>query len=321
MSPASGATAVRDVTVSEVGPRDGLQSVKRTMPTALKHRWIAALAGAGLVEIEVGSFVSPKRLPQMADAAEVVAEAVKLPGVTILALVPNLIGAERAFGAGAHRVTMPVSVSREHSLSNIGKTPEEAVAEVRKVCALRDSMAADRRPSVEIGLSTAFGCTLEGLVPEDRVIEIAEMVATAGADSIGLSDTTGMGNPAQVRRLFKRLHGAVGDKAGGAHFHNTRGQGLANVVAALDVGVTTFDSSQGGLGGCPYAPGATGNIVTEDLVFLLEAMGLRTGIDIDRLIAARALVLEGLPGEPLYGQVPDAGLPKGFVPASLGRAA
>ena len=311
----------RDVLVSEVGPRDGLQSVGRAMPTAAKHRWIAALARAGLPEIEVGSFVSPKRLPQMADAAEVVAEAVKLHGVAILALVPNLMGAERAFAAGAQRVTMPVSVSREHSLGNIGKTPEEAVAEVAKVHALRDGMPADMRPLVEVGLSTAFGCTIEGVVPEDRVIEIAEMVAAAGADTIGLSDTTGMGNPAQVRRLFTRLKQAVGDKSGGAHFHNTRGQGLANVVAALDVGVTTFDSSQGGIGGCPYAPGATGNIVTEDLVFLLEAMGLRTGIDIDKLIAARAIVLEGLPGEVLYGHVPEAGLPKGFLPASYGRAA
>jgi hydroxymethylglutaryl-CoA lyase len=316
----AGSPMSRDVIVSEVGPRDGLQSVARAMPTAIKHRWVVALAEAGLPEIEVGSFVSPKRLPQMADAAEVVAAAVKLPGVAILALVPNLIGAERAFAAGAHRVTMPVSVSREHSLSNIGKTPEETVAEVEKVRALQDSMPAGRRPLVEVGLSTAFGCTIEGPVSEDRVIAIAEMVAAAGADSIGLSDTTGMGNPAQVKRLFRRLKQAVGDKAGGAHFHNTRGQGLANVVAALDVGVTTFDSSQGGIGGCPYAPGATGNIVTEDLVFLLEAMGLRTGIDIEKLIAARAIVLEGLPREALYGQVPDAGLPKGFVPASFGRA-
>lgn len=317
----SAGDAVRDVIVSEVGPRDGLQSVARTMPTPVKHRWIAALANAGLAEIEVGSFVSPKRLPQMADAAEVVAEAVKLPGVTVLALVPNLLGAERAFAAGAHRITMPASASREHSLSNVGKTPEEAIAEVGKVCTLRDSYPAARRPGVEIGISTAFGCTMEGVVSEDWVVRMAALLAEAGADSIGLSDTTGMGNPAQVRRLFQRLRAEIGDKAGGAHFHNTRGQGLANVVAALDVGVTTFDSSQGGIGGCPYAPGATGNIVTEDLVFLLEAMGLRTGVDLDRLIAARAIIRDGLPGETLYGQVPEAGLPKGFVPASVGRAA
>lgn len=311
----------RDVTVSEVGPRDGLQSIARTMPTEVKQRWIAALAHAGLSEIEVGSFVSPKRLPQMADTAAVVGSARAISGLVVLALVPNLKGAEAAFAAGVDKITMPVSASRQHSLSNIGVTPEQAVDAVRAVRAFRDALPPGYRPEIECGLSTAFGCTFEGAVPEDRVIELAGMLAEAGADSVGLSDTTGMGNPAAVRRLFKRLGAEVGDRAGGAHFHNTRGLGLANVVAALDVGVTTFDSSQGGIGGCPYAPGATGNIVTEDLVFLLEAVGLRTGIDLERLIAARAVVLEGLPGEALYGQVPEAGLPKGFVFVSERRAA
>ncbi|MDX3806704.1 hydroxymethylglutaryl-CoA lyase [Bosea thiooxidans] len=307
--------STRDVLVSEVAPRDGLQSVRQSMPTATKHRWIAALAGAGLAEIEVGSFVSPKRLPQMADTGEVVREAVKLRGVTILALVPNLIGAERAFASGAHKVTIPVSASRSHSMQNVGKTPEEAIVELGKICALRASLPAEELPGVEAGLSTAFGCTIEGAVPEDDVIRLAVAMAQVGVDSVGLSDTTGMGNPAQVRRLFTRLRAELGEKAGGAHFHNTRGQGLANVVAALDAGVTTFDSSLGGIGGCPYAPGATGNIVTEDLVFLLEAMGLRTGIDLDKLVAARDIVREGLPGEAIYGHVAEAGLPKGFVPA------
>lgn len=304
-----------DIIVSEVGPRDGLQSLQRSMPTPAKHRWIAALATAGLHEIEVGSFVSPKRLPQMADAAEVVQEAVKLPGVTILALVPNLKGAERAFAAGVEKVTVPVSASRLHSLRNIGKTPEQAVAEVRAICALRDATTTLLPRGVEVGISTAFGCTLEGPVSEDWVIDLAERLAEAGADSIGLSDTTGYANPTQVKRLFRRLRRTIGEKTGGGHFHNTRGQGLANVVAALEAGVTTFDSSQGGLGGCPYAPGASGNIVTEDLVFLLESMGLRTGIDIERLIAARDAIIEGLPGETLYGHLPDAGLPKGFQTA------
>jgi hydroxymethylglutaryl-CoA lyase len=304
-----------DILVSEVGPRDGLQSVKRTMPTAAKHRWIAALAAAGLREIEVASFVPPKLLPQMADAGEVVREAVKIPGLVVLALAPNARGAENAMAAGAHKITMPVSASREHSLKNIRMTPEEAVAQVARVVELRDALPGGRRPAVEVGISTAFGCTMEGTVPEDRVMQLAAMLAKAGADSIGLSDTTGYANPVQVRRMFARLKREIGERLGGAHLHNTRGQGLANVVAALDAGVTTFDSSQGGLGGCPYAPGATGNIVTEDLVFLLEAMGLRTGIDIGKLLAARPLVLEGLPGEPLYGHLPDAGLPKGFVRA------
>ena len=310
-----------DVVVSEVGPRDGLQSIARTMPTEAKHRWIAALAAAGLPEIEVGSFVHPGRLPQMADTAEVVRAAVELPDVAILALVPNLKGAQRAIAAGAPRLTVPVSASRLHSQSNVGMSPEQAVEGVAQMCALRDSLPADRRPGIEVGLSTAFGCTLEGAVDEGWVIALAERVARAGADSVGLSDTTGSGDPAQVKRMFKALRRAVGDRAGGGHFHNTRGQGLANVVAALEADVTTFDASQGGLGGCPYAPGATGNVVTEDLVFLLEAMGLRTGIDLGRLIAARGVIQDALPGEPLYGHVPDAGLPKGFRTASARRSA
>ncbi|MCJ2070810.1 hydroxymethylglutaryl-CoA lyase [Methylobacterium sp. J-030] len=310
-----------DVVVSEVGPRDGLQSIARTMPTAAKLHWITALAAAGLPEIEVGSFVHPGRLPQMADTAEVVQAAGDLRDVTILALVPNIRGAQRAFAAGTPKLTVPVSASRLHSQSNVGMTPEQAVEDVARMCVLRDSLPAGQRPGIEVGISTAFGCTQEGPVDEAWVIQLAEMAARAGADSVGLSDTTGSGNPAQVRRMFKALKRALGDRAGGGHFHNTRGQGLANVVAALEADVTTFDASQGGLGGCPYAPGATGNVVTEDLVFLLEAMGLRTGIDLDRLIAARAVIREALPGEPLYGHVPDAGLPKGFRSASDRRNA
>ncbi|RTL67553.1 MAG: hydroxymethylglutaryl-CoA lyase [Hyphomicrobiales bacterium] len=306
-----------EVVVSEVGPRDGLQSIKRMMPTDAKIAWIKALAATGLPEIEVGSFVNPKLLPQMADTAEVVSAALQLDGPAILALVPNLRGAERAFAAGVHRVTMPVSASRAHSLSNINMTPEQAVEQVAAVCSARDSLAksngAGRRVAVEVGLSTAFGCTMEGPVSEDWVVHLAGLVAKAGADTVNLSDTTGMGNPAQVKRLFRRLHAEVGNKAGGAHFHNTRGQGLANVVAALEVDVRTFDASLGGIGGCPYAPGASGNIVTEDLVYLLEAMGLRTGIDIEALVAARLHILSALPGEALYGHVPEAGMPKGFV--------
>jgi hydroxymethylglutaryl-CoA lyase len=305
-----------DILVSEVGPRDGLQSIKRAMPTAIKHRWIAALAGAGLREIEVGSFVSPKLLPQMADAEAVVKEAVEIPGLTVLALVPNLKGAERAIAAGAHKLTVPTSASREHSMANVRKTPEESIEEVRKIVELCESLPEGRRPTVEAGISTAFGCSLQGMVSEDWVIQMAGLLVEAGAQSVGLSDSVGYANPTQVKRMFTRLKREIGEKAGAAHFHNTRGQGLANVVAALEAGVTTFDASQGGIGGCPYAPGATGNIVTEDLVFLLESMGLRTGIDLERLIAARAIISEGLPGEPIYGNVPDAGLPKGFVYAA-----
>jgi hydroxymethylglutaryl-CoA lyase len=301
-----------DILVSEVGPRDGLQSIKRAMPTEAKHRWIRALAEAGLREIEVGSFVPPRLLPQMADAAEVVREAVRIPGITVLALAPNLKGAQNAVAAGAHKVTLPVSASHAHSLSNIRMSCDDAVAQVKTICDWRESLPEGARPEIEVGIATAFGCTQQGAVDEDWAIDMAVRCARNGADSVGLSDSVGYANPVQVKRMFKRLIAELGDRAGGAHLHNTRGQGLANVVAALDAGVTTFDASQGGIGGCPYAPGATGNIVTEDLVYLLESMGLDTGVDIGKLIAARAILEEALPGEPLYGFVPSAGLAKTF---------
>lgn len=300
-----------DVLISEVGPRDGLQSVSATMPTEAKRRWIAGLFAAGLAEIEVCSFVPPKLLPQMADAAEVVRHAITHPGLTVMALVPNVRGAAAALAAGAHKLTLPVSASHAHSLANVRKTPDEMVAELAAVCRLRDERAPHVK--VEAGISTAFGCTLQGVVEEDEVIRIALAAAEAGADDVGLSDTTGMANPAQVRRLFKRLAAALGAKAGAAHMHNTRGLGLANCLAAYDVGVRTFDSSQGGLGGCPYAPGASGNVVTEDLVFMFEAMGIRTGVNLERLFAAREQLKAGLPGEPIYGMTPEAGLPKGWA--------
>lgn len=305
-----------DVLVREVGPRDGLQSIQRAMLTAEKHRWIAALAEAGVRAIEVGSFVSPKLLPQMADAAEVVGRARAIPGLTVAALAPNLRGARDAFAAGVHEVVIPVSASNEHSLANVRLTTEQAISEVKKICELRDSLPAGQRPLVEAGVATAFGCSLAGPVPEDWVIEVAVRLATAGADFVHLSDTVGYGNPAQVKRLTARLKREIGAKLGAAHLHNTRGQGLANAVAALEAGATALDASLAGLGGCPYAPGATGNIVTEDLVFLLESMGLRTGIDLEKLIAVRAILTAALPGEPLYGHLADAGLPKGFRPAA-----
>jgi hydroxymethylglutaryl-CoA lyase len=305
------------ILISEVGPRDGLQSIKSVMPTAAKLKWISALAAAGLREIEVGSFVPPKLLPQMADIREVVAHALTIPGLHVAVLAPNLRGSQNAFEAGVHKVTLPVSVTDEHAMANVRKTTAQLIDEVRNVVALRN----EQFPGIEIeaGLSVAFGCTIAGTVTDDQTLRMCHAMAECGVDEIGLSDTSGYANPAQVRRLFRRLQAEVGDKAGGAHFHNTRGQGLANVVAALDAGVTTIDSSQAGLGGCPYAPGATGNIVTEDLAFLLEAMGYDTGIDIDSLIAARAILAQALPGDALYGHVQDAGLPKGFT-YSNGRA-
>ncbi|MCA0213639.1 MAG: hydroxymethylglutaryl-CoA lyase [Proteobacteria bacterium] len=306
------------VLVSEVGPRDGLQSIKRTMPTEAKQRWIRALAASGLREIEVGSFVHPKWLPQMADAEDIVRDAVQIPGLTVLALVPNLKGAQRAMAAGAHKITVPIAASQLHNMANVRMTCEESIDAVAGICRLRDD--AGSKTEVEVGIASAFGCTREGRVSEDWVMEMAVRLARVGVDSIGLSDSVGYANPAQVRRMFRRLISELGSKAGGAHLHNTRGQGLANVVAALDAGVTTIDASQAGIGGCPYAPGATGNIVTEDLVFLLESMGLDTGIDIDKLVAARAILAEALPGEPLYGHVPDAGVTKGFAYADPARS-
>jgi hydroxymethylglutaryl-CoA lyase len=252
----------------------------------------------------------------MADTGEIVAFSRKIPGVKVVALAPNLKGFQRAVEAGAHKVTFPVSASRMHSESNVRMTPDEAIAEAKRICELRDRLPPGKRPVIESGLSTVFGCTLEGAVSEDEVVRLAVASVEAGCDEVGLADTTGYANPEQIKRVFMKVRAAIGDKLGGAHLHNTRGLGLANVVAGLEVGVRTFDSSLGGLGGCPFAPGATGNIVTEDLVFMLEAMGLKTGIDIDKLLAIRELVAAGIPGEMLYGYVPAAGVTKGFVPAS-----
>jgi hydroxymethylglutaryl-CoA lyase len=282
------------------------------MPTAAKFAWLNALHAAGLREIEVGSFVPAQLLPQMADVAAVVRHALTLPGLTVMALVPNLRGAQAALAAGVHKLTIPVSASAAHSLANVRKTREQMVSEVRAIVALRNAVAP--QVPIEAGIATAFGCTIQGRVEEDDVVSLAEQLIAAGADESGLSDTTGMANPAQVRRLFRRVFAAIGDKTGAAHLHNTRGLGMANCLAAFDVGVRTFDASQGGLGGCPYAPGASGNVVTEDLVFMFEAMGVHTGIDLAKLIAARPALQAGLPGEPLYGMTPAAGLPPGFAP-------
>ena len=315
MSAAGGrAGAAIDVTVSEVGTRDGLQNIDAILPTEAKKAWIAAEAAAGVPEIEVGSFVPPRLLPQLADTAELVRFARTLPGLNVAVLAPNLQGARAALAEGAHHISMPLSVSETHSLANVRKSHAQMLDEIAAVAAAVAAQPSAARPTLEVSLSTAFGCTLEGPVPEDRVVAMAERAIALGANEVGLSDTTGYGNPSQVRRLTERIRAAVGrERLTGIHLHNTRGQGLANVMAALEAGITTIDSSLGGLGGCPFAPGASGNIVTEDLVFLLEAMGLRTGIDIDRLLAVRTDVQAALPDETLYGFVAEAGLPKGFA--------
>ena len=300
-----------DILISEVGPRDGLQSVTSIMPTAAKKAWIAAEAAAGCREIEVGSFVPAKLLPQLADTAEVVAFARTIAGLTVAALVPNAHGAEAAIVAGAHKITLPLSVSESHSLANLRKTHDQVLAEAKAIGALIRALPANQRPHFEGSLSTVFGCTIEGPIPDAQIARVAEGVMAAGCDEVGLADTSGYADPAAVKRVVTLVRGAVGaDAVTGIHLHNTRGLGLANVLAGLEAGLTTFDSSLGGLGGCPFAPGASGNIVTEDLVFMLEAMGLSTGIDIPRLLEVRKIVADALPSEELYGFVAEAGLPR-----------
>jgi len=299
-----------DIEVSEVGLRDGLQSISQIMPTEDKKRWIKALALAGIPEIEVGSFVPARIFPQLADTMDVAKYARTIEGLKVAVLVPNLKGAEQAIMAGVHKLTIPFSVSETHSLRNVNRTHVQMLNEVKNIVELIRRLPIDERPTIEGALSTAFGCSIEGSVPEDRVVEIAVALMEAGCDEVGLSDTTGYANPVQVKRLIGKVWSAIGhEHLTGIHLHNTRGQGLANVLAAVEVGITTIDSSMGGIGGCPAAPGASGNIVTEDLVFLLEAMGLKTGIDFDRLIAARNVVATALPDVELYGFTPDAGLP------------
>lgn len=293
-----------DILISEVGPRDGLQSISRVMPLEAKKRWIAAEAAAGVREIEVGSFVPASLLPQMADTAELVAFARGIKGLNVVALVPNAKGAARAVEAGVHAMSMPFSMSETHSLKNVRKDHPAMLAEIARAAAI----ACAGGVHFAVGLSTAFGCTMEGAVSEDQVVRLAEAAVEAGAQELSLSDTTGYADPAQVRRLVRKVRAAVGaDKLTTLHLHNTRGLGLANVVAGLEEGITTFDASLGGLGGCPFAPGASGNLVTEDLVLMLNAMGMKTGIDLEKLLGVRAILTEALPGEPLYGFTPDAG--------------
>ncbi|MDQ5980524.1 MAG: hydroxymethylglutaryl-CoA lyase [Verrucomicrobiota bacterium] len=301
------------IRISEVGLRDGLQSIDRVMPTEAKKAWILAEVAAGVTEMEVGSFVPPSLLPQMADTAEIVAFARMVPGLEVVALVPNLKGAESAIKAGVNKMSIPFSMSETHSLKNVRKDHAAMLDQIAAIAALVAAQPEGRRPHFEVGLSTAFGCTIEGPVAEDQVVRLAEQTIAAGVAEVCLSDTTGYANPAQVRRLVRAVKAAVGtDRLNTLHLHNTRGLGLANVLAGLEEGITTFDSSMGGIGGCPFAPGASGNIVTEDLVFMLEAMGLHTGIDIARLAEVRRIIAGALPGEPLYGFIPEAGVPIGF---------
>lgn len=295
------------IIVSEVGLRDGLQSLKTVMPTASKLAWMDAAYAAGIRCLEVGSFVNTKLLPGMADVRDVIAHAKTLPGLYTIALVPNLKGAAAALECAPSEIVIPISISKAHSQSNVRRSPEQMLSELAAIVQLRNETAP--RTRVMVGLTTAFGCTLQGDVPEDEVCQVAQDALAQGADSCAVGDTVGYANPQQVDQLIRRLRQAIGDRLVGAHFHNTRGLGLANTLVALNHGILRHDSSLAGLGGCPYAPGASGNVVTEDLVFMLNSMGFSTGIDLERLMPIRELLQRELPDEPLHGFVAQAGLP------------
>jgi hydroxymethylglutaryl-CoA lyase len=300
--------------IREVGLRDGLQSIARTLPTAQKMEWIRAAYAAGLREIEVGSFVPARLLPQLADTAELVAIAKTLPRLHVSVLVPNLSGAEAAIASGAHGMVLPLSASHAHSLANLRKTPDEVVAEAARIRAARD--AAGSRMILEGGVGTAFGCTLQGEVKESEVLRLMQALLDAGCDRVSLADTVGYADPAAVQRLFTKARAIAGDRLWCGHFHDTRSLGLANVYAALLTGVNRFDACLAGIGGCPHAPGASGNVATEDLAYLLRSMGLDTGIDLPALLALRAQVAGWLAGESLHGTIAQAGLPRTLTPAA-----
>ena len=296
------------VTLREVGLRDGLQSIARTLPTEHKLQWIRGAWEAGLREIEVGSFVPPKLLPQLADTAELVTFAKTLPGLAVSVLVPNLKGAERAMDSGADWMLLPLSASHAHSLANLRKTPDEVVSEIAAMVAARQARGSSIR--IEVGMSTALGCTIQGEVAVDEVLRLLQAVLALGVDRVGLADTVGYADPRQVAELFTRAREAAGDRLACGHFHDTRGLGMANVMAALQTGETRFDACLAGIGGCPHAPGASGNVATEDLAYLFASMGIETGIDFDRLMALRTEVAGWLAGECLHGSIAQAGLPK-----------
>ncbi len=303
------------VTIREVGLRDGLQAIEQIMPTQTKIAWLEAELAAGVREIEVASMVPPKLLPQMADAEAIIRHAVTLPGLTVAVLIPNLKGAERAFGLNPHKLDFVMSVSETHNMNNVRRTTAESLADFKRIAEAARALPG-RRPILNACLATAFGCTLEGPVDEDRVRRFAALYMEAGADELAVADTVGYGNPTAIYRVFRAVFDEIGKVPVVAHFHDTRGLGLANVHAALEAGVRMFDASLGGLGGCPYAPGATGNIVTEDLAFMLASMGFETGIDIEKLIAVRKILADNLAGVPLHGNIHRAGLPRNFTPIS-----
>jgi len=298
----------RHAVIREVGLRDGLQSIARVVPTAAKLEWIRDAYAAGQREIEVGSFVPPRLLPQLADTAEVLAFARTLPGLRASVLVPNLKGAERAMECEAEFMLLPLSASHAHSLANLRKTPDEVVEDIARIVDARDAKGS--RTQIEVGISTAFGCTIQGRVEPEEVVRLVKAAIDVGADAVGLADTVGYADPGMVRSLFEAVLPVAGDKLNCGHFHDTRGLGLANVYAALELGITRFDACIAGIGGCPHAPGASGNVATEDVAYMLASMGIETGQDFDALLALRRKIEHWLEGETFHGTLWRAGLPK-----------
>jgi hydroxymethylglutaryl-CoA lyase len=289
------------ISLREVGPRDGLQN-EAPVPTDAKVRLIDALSETGVGRIEAVSFVHPKAIPQMADADEVWSRVQRRADVRYSALVPNLRGAQRALDAGFSEIEAVVSASDTHNRKNVNRSTDESLDDIAQVI----STAHDAGASCQVIVSTSWGCPYEGDVPESRVVDVASRAVRDGADTISFGDTTGMATPARVKRLIGMFRSAHPEVALNVHFHNTRGTGLANVLAALELGVVDFDASVGGLGGCPYAPGATGNIASEELVHMVEDMGVATGVDLAAMIEA-AGEAERIVGRTLPSQVLRAG--------------
>jgi hydroxymethylglutaryl-CoA lyase len=301
------------ITLREVGLRDGLQIHPSFMPTADKLAWIAAEAAAGMSEIEVTSYVPPKLIPQFADAEDVTLGALKVPNLVVAALIPNMRGAQRGIELGVHKLNFVMSVSETHNMKNVRRPPEDSVTDFKAIVELVKSQPEGKRPIIVGGLSTALGCSYEGRVAVSQVVKYAKQLVAAGADELVVADTVGYADPNQVREVFKAVLSEVGPVIVGAHFHDTRGTGLANVSAALECGVTYFDASLAGLGGCPFAPGASGNIVMEDLLFMLDSMGFETGVDIEKLIEVRQIISRALPDIAMQGGLAKAGLPRNYL--------
>jgi hydroxymethylglutaryl-CoA lyase len=295
------------VVLREVGLRDGLQLVKKFPSTAAKQRWVRDEYAAGVRHFEVGSFLPAKTFPQFVDVRDVVATVASLPGAHGVALTLNERGAIEAFASGVAEVATVVSATEEHSQANANRSRDSAVANVRHLCELRDASA--HKPIVNAAISMALGCSIVGAVDPNEVIRLTEKLYEAGVDMVVVADTVGYAGPKQVGDLTKAVVRIAGSKPVCVHLHDTRGMGIANASAALDAGARILDGSLGGLGGCPFAPGATGNVVFEDLAFLCESKGFATGIDIDRLIAVRSILKAEMPGEQLYGGLARAGLP------------